>query len=698
MASSDSEIAKEFRFFRVYKDGRVELFEPDCEKIQPSDDSTTGVRSKDVVISSEPPVSARIFIPYEAQNPNQNKLPLLFYLRGGGFCRQSAFGPRYHNFCSVFSAQANAIVVSVEYGNFPDRPIPACYEDSWAALNWVASHVSGNGPEPWLNDHADFGKVLIGGASAGGNIAHTLAFRVGTIGLPCVKLVGVIMVHPFFGGTSPEEDATWLYMCPTNAGFQDPRLKPPAEDLARLGCERVLIFVAEKDFLKPVAMNYYEDLKKSGWKGTVELFETHGEGHSFYFDNLKCEKAVELINNCVRSKDVVISSQPTVSARIFIPKVTNSDKQKFPLLLYMHGGGFCTLSAFAKPYHDFCNTVSSQANAIVVSVEYGLFPDRPIPACYEDSWAALKWVASHVSGNRPDPWLNHHADLGRVFIGGDSAGGNIAHTLAFRVGSIGLPGVNLVGVTMVHPFFGGTEDDEMWLYMCASNDGPQDPRMKPPAEDLARLGCERVLIFVAERDYLCPAGKNYYEELKKSGWKGRVELVEHLDEKHVFYLRNPTCTNALERSAFGPLYHNFCSVVSAQANAIVVSVEYKLFPDRPILACYEDSWATLNWVASHAGGNGPEPWLNDHTDFRRVFIGGGSAGGNIAHTLAFPVGSIGLPRVKLVWVIMVHPFFGGTSPEEDEMRLYMCPTNGELQDPRLKCPQRIWPGLGVRGF
>ncbi|KAH9695635.1 putative carboxylesterase 5 [Citrus sinensis] len=265
MASSNSEIPKEFRFFRVYKDGRVELFEPDCEKIPPSDDPTTGVRSKDVVISSEPPVSARIFIAYEAQNPNQKKLPLLFYVHGGGFCRRSAFGPRYHNFCS-------------------------------AALNWVASHAGGNGPEPWLNDHADFGRVFIGGGSAGGNIAHALAFRVGSIGLPRVKLVGVIMVHPFFGGTSPEEDEMWLYMCPTNGGLQDPRLKPPAEDLTRLGCERVLIFVAEKDFLKPVAMNYYEDLNKSGWKGAVELVETHGEGHSFYFDNLKCEKAVELIN------------------------------------------------------------------------------------------------------------------------------------------------------------------------------------------------------------------------------------------------------------------------------------------------------------------------------------------------------------------------------------------------------------------
>ncbi|KAH9695631.1 putative carboxylesterase 12 [Citrus sinensis] len=313
----------------------------------------------------------------------------------------------------------------------------------------------------------------------------------------------------------------------------------------------------------------------------------------------------------VQSKDVMISPETGVKARIFLPKINVPD-QKLPLLddevqaleklsKSSHVSGFTMTAAssssdpraskfhrpmtpspasdpkmlfhlnqlYPPPYHDFCNTISSQANAIVVSVEYGLFPDRPIPACYEGSWAALKWVASHVSGNGPDPWLNHHADLGRVFIGGDSAGGNIAHTLAFRVGSIGLSGVNLVRVTMVHPFFGGTEDDEMWLYMCANNDGPQDPRMKPPAEDLARLGCERVLIFVAERDYLCPAGKNYYEELKKRGWKGRVELVEHLDEKHVFYLRNPTCTNALE------LTNKFISFIKQNNGSLRSSIESK---------------------------------------------------------------------------------------------------------------------------
>ena len=61
----------------------------------------------------------------------------------------------------------------------------------------------------------------------------------------------------------------WLNMCPTNGELEDPRLKPVARVLARLGCERLLIFVAEKDHLMVVGKNYYEELKKS-WGGGGE--------------------------------------------------------------------------------------------------------------------------------------------------------------------------------------------------------------------------------------------------------------------------------------------------------------------------------------------------------------------------------------------------------------------------------------------
>jgi len=64
-------------------------------------------------------------------------------------------------------------VVYVEYGLFPARPLPACYEDSWKVLQWVASHADGSGSELWQSDHTDFGELFVGGDSAGG-IFHIL--------------------------------------------------------------------------------------------------------------------------------------------------------------------------------------------------------------------------------------------------------------------------------------------------------------------------------------------------------------------------------------------------------------------------------------------------------------------------------------------------------------------------------------------
>ncbi|KAG5247678.1 carboxylesterase [Salix suchowensis] len=268
--SGDNEVAIQFPFFNVFKDGRVELLWSDLfPKTSPSHDLITGVRSKDVIISTEPQVSTH------------QKFPLLLYVHGGGFVMFSAFDAPYHLLCSKIAADANVIVVS----------------DSWKALQWVASHADGGGSEPWLNDHTDFGEVFVGGDSAGGNISHTLAFRVGSIGLPGVRLVGIIMAHPFFGGT--EDDEMWLYMCTDNRGLDDPRMNPGLEELAMLGCERVLIFVAEKDYLNVVGRNYYEKLKKSGWKGSVEIVENENEGHCFFLRDFNCEKSLELTQKVV---------------------------------------------------------------------------------------------------------------------------------------------------------------------------------------------------------------------------------------------------------------------------------------------------------------------------------------------------------------------------------------------------------------
>ncbi|KAL2320887.1 hypothetical protein Fmac_029856 [Flemingia macrophylla] len=302
MAAEENEITHEFRFFRVYKDGTVELYEHHApatftpQKIAPSDDPNTGVRYKDAVVSTDPPVSVRMFLP-RITDPSR-RLPLLLYIHGGGFCMQSAFSPMYHSLVATAAAEASAVAVSVEYGLFPTRPIPACYEDSWAALQWVASHANGKGPEPWLNDHADLQRVFIGGDSAGGNITHTLVSRVGKLGLPGAKVVGAVLVHPYFAGVR-EDDEMWMYMCPGNEGWDDPRMKPAAEDLAALGCERVLLFAAEKDHLFHSGSNYAQQLINSGWGGTVELVQNWGLEHCFHVFNPHHVKATDMLQRIV---------------------------------------------------------------------------------------------------------------------------------------------------------------------------------------------------------------------------------------------------------------------------------------------------------------------------------------------------------------------------------------------------------------
>lgn len=175
--SSKSEVAFEkLPVIRVYKDGRVErLFGTDA--VPPSTDPRTGVSSKDVTITvtstaaptagSEPSshvISARLFIPKLARS---QKLPLLIYFHGGAFCVCSPFNAAYHSYLNAVVAEAKVVAVSVNYRKAPEHPIPAAYEDSWAAIQWAALHRDGDGPEAWLNEHADFGRVFLSGVSAG---------------------------------------------------------------------------------------------------------------------------------------------------------------------------------------------------------------------------------------------------------------------------------------------------------------------------------------------------------------------------------------------------------------------------------------------------------------------------------------------------------------------------------------------------
>jgi acetyl esterase/lipase len=89
-------------------------------------------------------------------------------------------------------------------------------------------------------------------------------------------------------------------------------------------------------------------------------------------------------------------------------------------LLWIHGGGFVLGDPVS--YHDVCSRYASELGVTVVSVDYRLAPEHPFPAGLEDCYTGLRWLDDHAEELGVDP--------GRIAVGGDSAGGGLAATLA----------------------------------------------------------------------------------------------------------------------------------------------------------------------------------------------------------------------------------------------------------------------------
>ncbi|ESQ30515.1 hypothetical protein EUTSA_v10011663mg [Eutrema salsugineum] len=313
----ESEIASEhLPFIRIYKDGRVERLSG-TEIIPPSlDAATNDVVSKDVVYSPEHNLSVRIFLPHKSTaGENKKKLPLLIYIHGGAWIIESPFSPIYHNFLTEIVKSGNFLAVSVQYRRAPENPIPAAYDDSWSAVKWVFSHSDGSGPEDWVNEFADFGKVFIAGDSAGGNMSHHMAIRAGKEKLePRIK--GIAIVHPAFWGRDPvdEKDVqdremrngiaeVWEKIASPNSvdGTDDPlfNVVGSGSDFSELACEKVLVAVAGKDVFVRQGLGYAAKLEKSGWVGDVEVVVEEDEGHVFHLQNPNSKNAEKFLKKLV---------------------------------------------------------------------------------------------------------------------------------------------------------------------------------------------------------------------------------------------------------------------------------------------------------------------------------------------------------------------------------------------------------------
>ena len=108
---------------------------------------------------------------------------------------------------------------------------------------------------------------------------------------------------------------------------------------------------------------------------------------------------------------------PNVKIRIYTP---DNLQRPAPAYINFHGGGF--IFGDLDSEHARTLAISKSCQAIAITVDYRLAPEHPYPAAINDCYASLLWLvdnAKHIG-----------IDTSRIVVGGGSAGGNLAASVA----------------------------------------------------------------------------------------------------------------------------------------------------------------------------------------------------------------------------------------------------------------------------
>ena len=127
-----------------------------------------------------------------------------------------------------------------------------------------------------------------------------------------------------------------------------------------------------------------------------------------------------------------------IPVRIYTP-LTLPKTGLAPALVFYHGGGW--VIGDLESHDVACRQIATEAGMIVAAVDYRLAPEHKFPAAVDDAIAATQWVAVNAAK------LGIDAD--RLFVGGDSAGGNLAAVVAMHARDHGGPRIK--GQVLVYP-------------------------------------------------------------------------------------------------------------------------------------------------------------------------------------------------------------------------------------------------------
>lgn len=215
-----------------------------------------------------------------------------------------------------------------------------------------------------------------------------------------------------------------------------------------------------------------------------------------------------------------------VLGRLYRP-LDSSPLELLPLLVYLHGGGWCIgdIEAYDVLCREFCNA----GRCAVLSVDYRLAPEHPFPCAVEDADFAWRWALAHAGVLRVDPL--------RFALGGDSAGGNLAIVTALALRDAGMSQPRLL--VLLYPCteirsarasrarFGEgyllDRESLEWFFSHYLPEGGADDWRASPMRAASLAALPRMLLVTAEYDPLVDDCAAFSHRVREEGG-----VVEHI--------------------------------------------------------------------------------------------------------------------------------------------------------------------------
>lgn len=143
----------------------------------------------------------------------------------------------------------------------------------------------------------------------------------------------------------------------------------------------------------------------------------------------KCDQiaSAKCVQEDIRMEDRVVAAEDGYPIPIRIYR-SEQCRPGCECLYFMHGGGF--VGGSIPPYDEACKLFVEKFHMVVISVAYRLMPENPYPTPHEDCYRVLQWIHENADALQ--------IDRSRVFVSGDSAGGNLAQYCSTRSKGTGL--------------------------------------------------------------------------------------------------------------------------------------------------------------------------------------------------------------------------------------------------------------------